>query len=473
MIRDNIDGRLTRGLSPTGLANRIAWARANDFIPKVISAYGSAASPRFAVLLQPNPNKIVWNYALDTQAEFVDRLNVMAETGVRPIFVDHNGHGDFASVWRDNRVQDGYLAHVGLTSSGYQSRYNLYKASGYYPLMTMGGGSGSATRYTAIWVKNPSTIPFTFRKTGLNVSAMAGVDDWMEDFMRDNRIRGGQIAVARHGRLVHARGYTFAEPSYQTVLPTSLFRIASLHKPLTGILALRAVQEGRVSLDTKVWGNMNFTPFQDLRTRDVTVDHCLTHSGGWNRTATFDPMFFDLQIAPAIGANLPIDVQDIWRFMSSQNSLQFTPGTQNRYSNYGYALVGEVLENRYGQSYTSLIDEKIFDVLGLTRPRLGRSILPFRAPGEVRYHPTVPGVATTRKSASGVWVPRQYGGFNLENMEATAATSWRPPTTSRSARRCSTAATARSSTTPIARCSGAGATRRRARRRCAGGSARP
>ncbi len=165
-------------------------------------------------------------------------------------------------------------------------------------------------------------------------------------------------------------------------------------------------------------GNLPLTTFQDSRTRNVTVDHCLTHSGGWDRDVAFDPMFYDFQVAQGLGVNLPIDVGDIWRFMSSQQSLQFTPGTQFAYSNYGFALIGGVLENRYSRAYTVLMHDKILAPLGLTRPRLGRSILAFRAPGEVRYHPTVPGVATTRLSSSGVWVGRQYGGFNIENMEA-------------------------------------------------------
>ncbi len=119
--------------------------------------------------------------------------------------------------------------------------------------MAMGGGSGSGTRYAAIWVTHKNPIAWTFRKTGTPVAAMSGVDTWMESFMRTNRIRGGQIAIARQGRLIHARGYTYAEPGYSNVQPTSLFRIASLNKPLTGILTLRAVQEGRLSLDTRVW----------------------------------------------------------------------------------------------------------------------------------------------------------------------------------------------------------------------------
>ncbi len=123
MVHDNVDARLTRGLSENGLNNRMSWARDNGFIPKSISVYGTASAPRFAVLLVPNPDKIAWNYAVDTQAEFLDRFNVFTDLKVRPTFVDHNGQGVYASIWRDNRVTDGYYVRVGMSGSGYQSWY--------------------------------------------------------------------------------------------------------------------------------------------------------------------------------------------------------------------------------------------------------------------------------------------------------------------------------------------------------------
>ena len=58
--------------------------------------------------------------------------------------------------------------------------------------------------------------------------------------------------------------------------------------------------------------------------------------------------------------SLPIDKTDVRRYMTQTQSLDFTPGTQSKYSNYGFSLLGQVLERlNPGQSYPQIIDREV------------------------------------------------------------------------------------------------------------------
>ena len=81
---------------------------------------------------------------------------------------------------------------------------------------------------------------------------IALIDEEAGRFIRQNDVPGGAYAVVRNGRLVHARGYGFADLATEEVVqPTDLFRIASVSKPITGVATLKLVQDGLLSLEDK------------------------------------------------------------------------------------------------------------------------------------------------------------------------------------------------------------------------------
>jgi N-acyl-D-amino-acid deacylase len=142
--------------------------------------------------------------------------------------------------------------------------------------------------------------------------------------------------VVKDGRLVFARGYGNADRDAQTpVQPWSLFRLASLSKPITAAAVLLLVQRGKLSLDQRVFDILSYEPLPgesvDPRLATVTIRHLLEHSGGWNRDTTFDPMFMPVAIAAATGTPAPATTDSIIRFMMGK-PLQFNPGSDYNYS---------------------------------------------------------------------------------------------------------------------------------------------
>jgi len=241
---------------------------------------------------------------------------------------------------------------------------------------------------------------------GPDVDELAAFDQTIKEFMVEHKVPCAGLAVTCRGRLVLARGYNWSSITRQPVGPESLFRIASLSKSITAVAVMRLAEQGGLSLDDRLVDLLDISPPpgrpSDPRLRQITVRHLLQHLGGWDRDKAFDPMFQDERIARELNVSLPIRTEHIIRFMAGQ-PLQHDPGTTMSYSNFGYCLLGRIIEKRTGLSYGDYVRTELLAPLGITRTRLGHSNFEDRAADEVEYQ-------TDSGSA--------YGAFNVENMDS-------------------------------------------------------
>lgn len=253
----------------------------------------------------------------------------------------------------------------------------------------------------------------SWRVTGQTLPGLDVFDRPVQSFMQSHGITCAQLAISRNGKLGVARGYTLSSDEGFTTQPTSPFRIASISKPFTGTAVALLVEQGKLSLTDRVADVLGWSATADPRHQDITVLHLLEHEGGWDRDATFDPMFYDAEIATALGKPLPISQSDIVAYML-QRPLDFAPGSRSVYSNFGYMLLGRVIEKVAGTSYADFVRQHVLAPVGITRMALGHSVTP--AVGEVPYvsATTVPSVMDDSRPL----VPLPYGGYNLENMDA-------------------------------------------------------
>lgn len=242
----------------------------------------------------------------------------------------------------------------------------------------------------------------------------------LPDLMDRWGIPGGAFAFARHGRLLFAGGYGTADPdTQQPVRPDSLFRIASISKPITAVALLKLVEEGKLNLDDRAFDLLTpEAPVADPRLRDITVRQLLHHSAGWDPASSFDPMWDPHRVAEHLGVPKPVSCAQTVRFMLAQ-PLDFDPGERYAYSNFGYCLLGLIIEAVAEQSYEEYVAEHILRPLGLTGMHIGATLASAAAEGEVRYvgYPGQP-LAYSAVSDDPETVPWPYGGFNLRAMEA-------------------------------------------------------
>ncbi len=272
---------------------------------------------------------------------------------------------------------------------------------------------------------DPDTAPSAVRSGGA-VDAFAGIDGLMEELLETHPIPGASLAITDGKRLVYARGFGYADlAKRQGVTPESLFRIASISKPVTATAIMQLVEEGKLRLEDKVFGILDdYEPLkedveQDPRLGDITIAHLLRHEGGWDRSVSFDAMFRSVDFARNAGSPPPADQDEVILNMLTQ-PLDFDPGERQAYSNFGFCLLGRVIERVTGEGYEDFVKTRVLHPAGARTMRLGRSFLADRAGGEVRYYTPYRGPSVFAETL-GKRVPYAYGGWHLEAMDSHGA----------------------------------------------------
>lgn len=256
-------------------------------------------------------------------------------------------------------------------------------------------------------------------------TALPTLDREVEEFMKARAVPGTSLAVLRDGKLLYAKGYGFADREKKTPVSTrTRFRIASLSKPITALAAIRLMEERKLTLDGRA---VDLLPQQlrdqaqaakDPRWKQVTVEQLLHHTGGWDRGKSFDPMFHTGEIARKLKLRHPPRPSEVIRYMLDQ-PLDFDPGTQYAYSNFGYCILGRIIERLTGDGYEEAVRKLLLRPLDAAGMRIGRSLPEQRGAEESLYYERQP--SKTRcifPDTNRGDVPFPDGGFHLEAMDS-------------------------------------------------------
>lgn len=165
----------------------------------------------------------------------------------------------------------------------------------------------------------------------------------------------GVVVLAKSGAPVFERAYGMA--NREAGVPNSLhtrFNLGSIMKHFTAVLVLQQVEEGTLSLDdTLAQFDLGFT---DPRTAGITISQLLHHRSG----------FPDIFTAAYRENQLAFDTIEKRLELLRTAPLMFDPGSDTRYSNYGYTVLGAVLQKVTGERFEVLLHDKIFKPLSLT-----------------------------------------------------------------------------------------------------------
>jgi CubicO group peptidase (beta-lactamase class C family) len=209
-----------------------------------------------------------------------------------------------------------------------------------------------------------------------------GMMQYSEEFRRQFRVPAMSIALSKKGRFVfdHAGGMADQQHSIQAQ-QNSLFRIADLSKPITAVTIFSLIEAGRLKLSDKVFGSDGVfgtkygkAPYKTY-VADITVDNLLTHTaGGWAADEN-DPMMH----------NNGWDQTKLITSTIDNVPLKYPPSTQWIYSNFGYCILGRVIEQVTGQPYETYVQATILAPCGITGMQIARNSQRQRATGEVEY----------------------------------------------------------------------------------------
>jgi len=209
---------------------------------------------------------------------------------------------------------------------------------------------------------------------GLPQAQIQAVETAVDAFMAERKVPGLTVAVATEGRLRWTRGFGLAD--VENGVPATadtMYRLASISKPITATAVMQLVERGRLDLDAPV---RRYVPSFPEKQWPITSRQLLAHLGG-------------------IRSYLPGEVFDVQRHYNSalegleifeEDPLVHEPGTTYLYSTYGYTLLGAVVEAVSGRGFMEYLRENVFRPAGMesTRDDDARVLIPHRAQGYVR-----------------------------------------------------------------------------------------
>jgi CubicO group peptidase (beta-lactamase class C family) len=225
-------------------------------------------------------------------------------------------------------------------------------------------------------------------------------------FMEQHDIPALSVAIGRAGRIVYREALGWADlEGHEELTPDHLFRIASVSKPITSATIFSLSEAGRLQPVDRVFGpgavlgtDFGRPPYHP-HVEQITIEHLLTHTGGGWENDEHDPMF----------AYPQLDQARLIERILRERPLDHVPGQAYAYSNFGYCLLGRVIEKIARQPYEVHVREALLKRCGVNDMTIAGNTLAQRFPGEVKYYDRDGdpyGMNVARMDSHGGWIAR-------------------------------------------------------------------
>jgi D-alanyl-D-alanine carboxypeptidase len=208
--------------------------------------------------------------------------------------------------------------------------------------------------------------------------ALAALADHAAERARADEFAGA-VLVARHGKVLLNDAWGRADRKAGTAnTPATRFRIGSMNKMFTAVATLQLVEAHKLALDDPIGQHLPGYSNKEVAAK-VTVRHLLTHSGGTGDI--FGPEFDQHR--------LQLREHRDYLKLYGWRGLSFEPGSRFEYSNYGFVLLGALIEHVSGMSYYDYVDDHVFRRAGMrSTGSLPEAVdVPNRAVGYMRTSP--------------------------------------------------------------------------------------
>jgi len=402
------------------------------------ASWGNAANPCYLGIWGPNNSNTLWNN--EGLAESVDafqqRFDAQLSAWCVPSFITLNGDNEYLSLFVASEYGPLYVQHD-MTSDEYQNVLDAQISQGLVPICVQAATTNDLffpNRFAAIFAGSPFPLPRQFtahwqpdwwsaRDFLSPQIPNAQIDATVAAIMTDYpTVRHASLAIVYQKKLVYASGYALAEADWPIVHPETFFRLASVSKTVTALAVYALIHQGLLKLSDTMQGILQLLtpplalvvpqirlPPTDPNFSLITVQHLLEHTSG------LDPDALQNGAAPnqAFGEPLPTTMDQMDAFIASLH-LKFAPGTQQRYCNTGYYLLGRIVakvsnESTPVEAYQTLV----FNPLSISRMRGAVDLVDEQLGDEARYQARDLTLGWSLQTEDQPLVPAGYGDDQL------------------------------------------------------------
>ncbi|WP_190808665.1 serine hydrolase [Flagellimonas sp. S3867] len=197
----------------------------------------------------------------------------------------------------------------------------------------------------------------TFAQT-ISVSENVVKTDSILESYCNSQEPGMSIGIVHNGKIIYQNSIGVANLSNKyAATDSTAFNIASVSKQFTALLALKAEEEGKLSLQDDI---TLYLPELESLPHKITIEQLANHTHGL-------PNYSDLIEMIGFGLTTPISNEQAVKTMLSTEQVNFEAGTQYQYGNSGFMLLAEILKRIYQKPFPLVIKEKIFEPLNMTQ----------------------------------------------------------------------------------------------------------
>jgi CubicO group peptidase (beta-lactamase class C family)/D-alanyl-D-alanine dipeptidase len=216
--------------------------------------------------------------------------------------------------------------------------------------------TGAATVLLAFLLPHRGAAQDTVAAQGRYQAVAQSLAPFIERERADHKIPAISVALVDGDRVVWARGFGWADSAVGVpATAATVYRVGSVSKLFTDIAVMQLVERGKLDLDAPVTRYLpEFHPKNPFG-GDITIRELTAHRAGLTREPPVGHYFDDTE--PTLAAT----VASLNRTM-----LVYRPGAHTKYSNAGIAVLGAVLEQTQGESFTSYVQRSVLDPLGMS-----------------------------------------------------------------------------------------------------------
>jgi CubicO group peptidase (beta-lactamase class C family) len=191
----------------------------------------------------------------------------------------------------------------------------------------------------------------------------------IDRFVDERRVLAGvpgiSVVMVENDQIVYSHGYGLANLKTKTPMTdATLLEIGSTTKSMTALAVIQLVEAGKLELDQTVKHYLPWfaTSEKNKLSDKITLRQCLTHTSGLSDKS--------------IPHDTAMDEMALERWVKSfkNSKLEFVPGSKTKYSNFGYAVLGLIVQNVSGMSFERYLSENLFKPLEMQRTTLDPKI---------------------------------------------------------------------------------------------------